>query len=345
MPLLKYDAELCEKVPGGSEVAFLCDGESERLALQARTLERWSVDLSINKALWRDLVSGDDVRFNGGRWHLVVAKLFHSMGFDVDFNHKLGPKTPDLGITKDGLVATVEIFHTARKEETQRQDQLSKRLAELLSERLNFDVGFLAISLLSDLPDEIPEWWIAYMADRINQWLDRGAPGFLAVHRKVDFTAALTAYGDERFVSVLGGNPRLDANQTYAKACESQLRTKLDRYGAVAERPIVLVICNDEFALSPLSVESILYGDEGVLRSGSANRHVFADKVGGVILLSRAVFDESLGFWRLYARHMPNWGSAQLLPSGVFAPITERGADGEWSPYFPDERVISLRWG
>ena len=91
MPRLSYDERLLRKLPPDSGVWMrgLCERSDPFFTAYADALERWFAEMGGNNHLRVALTSADDNTFQAARWELTAARVFHNLGFGVEFEPRI----------------------------------------------------------------------------------------------------------------------------------------------------------------------------------------------------------------------------------------------------------------
>jgi hypothetical protein len=212
---LSYDEHLLRRLPSnaGVWVQGLCERSDPYLAAYAGTLERWFAEMGGNNRLRVALTSADDNTFRAARWELTAARLFHNLGFGVEFEPRIQsdvqgstPQTPDFRAARNDFRPLVEVFNLNPSASERAEDQDRYRLSVDLASTLSIPRGILSLSLRSQVildpyPDEA---LIRALAGVVQAWWNDGCKGMLSAA-----AGPISVYGhwsdtDEAFTVMVG---------------------------------------------------------------------------------------------------------------------------------------------
>jgi hypothetical protein len=363
---LRYDNSLWEQVKlknPESVVAALCRPPADSFAGSvARVLENWAALFDLPKTLLQQLKSSDDDQFWSGYFHLKAARVYHELGFAVDLRAQVGPKTPDILVSRGSLNAMVEVFAVLPSAEDRAEAQAMDAIATVLRDRAEIPPGNLSISLMlpnRSLPSTPQQF---EFAKRVKHAVSTGkktrmdinvdglnAHGFFIPDSSLDPAAI--------FVTPPGGAIG-ESGRIYRR-----LGQKLTRYAPYVTDDIGLIVAVGalNWKVTPHGLETALYGAEQVTLSsdlttasdpgysglgaavvGGPVGYDQASKLWGVLYMERGAVEEARPAIEVSAAFLYNPYAENPLPSGSFQPLSEHQVGSGGLSWVRDTQGISM---
>lgn len=351
---LRYDETLLRQLPPGQGVWVrgLCERSHPYSADYAETLQRWFHELRGNKGMRRRLTSPIDTEFQAGRWELTAGRLFHNLGFRVEFDPPVttaagAPKTPDFRATRGELKPLVEVFNLNSSAAEAEEDERRRRLAEELTIRLSIESGYLSLVLypghdLDSYPDSTA---IDSLSAAIQQWWDSGRDSGRTYHVRLP-SEQIAVHGHwmpsaEPFFAAIAPAARA----LHSDRISNRLAGKLGSYKNLDGEQIVLFVGSDYWTHSATKMVEAMFGGteislsigadgtrtgavaqfsgKGLLTEDAIFGHPASRLIAGCMYASHAWFNAANKSWNLNVWYAHNPYADVRLPDGLFDPIPE----------------------
>ena len=141
---LRYSPNLIgDATPSACMLRKLCGLGAQPLAA---VTERWFADLAVgHEQLRRRLLSVDDTDFWSAWWELAYARVFSTLGFDVEIEPHVDGQTPDLRVQRANEAAYVEVLYIGPSQEVQVDEARVATLGDQLRSIVTIPNGWLTI--------------------------------------------------------------------------------------------------------------------------------------------------------------------------------------------------------